>query len=154
MNNHSVTIHPLHIDDAASLIILQKESPGRPWSLEETKQLLEDPTIYGWTIKQEEKIYGFILVQKTLDAVDILDFVVMKTARRQGFGQHLYDYFETICKKDNITEIFLDVAVNNAPAFAFYQKQSFIKIGLRPQYYTSSSSKEDSLSMKKTIIVV
>lgn len=154
MNNHSVAIHPLHIDDAASLMMLQKESPGRPWSLEEIKQLLENPTIYGWTIKKERKIYGFILVQKILDTVDILDFVVMKTARRHGFGQQLYDYFETTCKQDHITEIFLDVAVNNDAAFAFYQKQSFIKVGFRPQYYTSSSSKEDSLSMKKTIIVV
>ncbi len=153
MNSDLFKIEALTVKDAPFLTVLQKESPGRPWSLGETKQLLEDSTIQGWGIRKKTELFGFILIQKTLESVDILDFVVEKSVRRQGAGQRLYDCFECMCKKDQIKEIFLEVAASNHPALSFYHKQGFINIRIRPLYYTSPSGKEDSFLMKKTIIV-
>lgn len=141
-------IFPLSFIDAFKISLLQKESTGRHWSLKETEKLLEEPEVHGWGIRKDSDFQGFILVRFVADIGDILDFVVMQKFRHQGLGQKLYDHLENVCRQKKVTELFLEVAASNKPAFHFYLKQGFKKVSTRSKYYSDG---EDGFLMKKIV---
>ena len=58
---------------------------------------------------------------------------VSKDLRRKQIGTKLLNYFET--NNTNFSKIFIEVAEDNAEAISFYQKNNFVFINFRHNYY-------------------
>jgi ribosomal-protein-alanine N-acetyltransferase len=148
----SNAIHPLVRENASSIMRLQHQSTGTPWTLKTTHGLLEDATIRGWGVQLKDTVLGFILIQMTGESADIVEFVVDEAYRHQGFGKKLYSSMEKYCIGYGLKEIFLEVSSRNLLGHLFYQKQGFRTIGLRQDYYTSPEGKADAFIMKKQLV--
>ncbi len=142
-------IRSLTQDDASFMMHLQHQSTGTPWTFTTTQSLMNDPTIKGWGFWQNDTLLGFILIQVIAGSADMIEFVVDESSRYQGYGKKLYAFMEKDCSVQGVLEITLEVATDNKAAHLFYQRQGFIVVGLRPNYYQSSQGKIDALLMQK-----
>lgn len=78
---------------------------------------------------------GLIVLQFAADEAEILNFGVVPAARRQGLGADLLEAAETLAEALGAARMFLEVAVDNAPARALYAQAGYTQVGERPGYY-------------------
>ena len=90
---------------------------------------------------------GFIVYRATLDEAEIITIGVHPDARRTGIGIALIGVMVADLKKQGVKHIFLEVAVDNAPARAMYEQLGFVQVGVRPKYYDGI----DAIVMRKDI---
>lgn len=140
--------------DASFLFRLRQQSTGSSWTEDEVVALLQNPLVFGWGVFHQWEGVGFILFYSNGETVDILEFVVDSSYRRQGLGEILYQHAEAGVQKKALTKILLEVSVENLGAQNFYRKKGFNEIGLRKRYYQSSQGKDDALVMHKRLIPV
>jgi ribosomal-protein-alanine N-acetyltransferase len=145
-------IRSLIKEDASFIMHLQHQSTGTPWTLESTRNLLEDTTMKGWGIQEKDTLVGFILMQITGESADLMEFVVEEPYRHQGLGKRLYASMEKNCMADGLKEIFLEVSALNILGHLFYKKQGFMAVGVRQGYYTFLDGKVDAILMKKQLV--
>jgi ribosomal protein S18 acetylase RimI-like enzyme len=81
-------------------------------------------TIVGFTVAQPIRNIGRIL---TLD--------VVPEARRSGLGVRLMDDCEERLRENGCKQVFLETAVNNAPAIRLYEKLGYAILRTLPLYY-------------------
>ena len=96
-----------------------------------------------FVIEEQDTVIGFIHFMVFADYIDIVDIVVDKNYRNQGFGTKLLKSLDQF----NIKEIVLEVKETNVTAINFYLKNGFAKVGIRKGYYNGV----DGITMKKVI---
>lgn len=82
----------------------------------------------------DEKVVGTVLVEETLDVINIIDVFVEEDYRRKGIASKLLSY---IFKKylNTHEKIMLEVRVSNIFAINLYKKFNFKIIHTREKYY-------------------
>ena len=85
---------------------------------------------------------GFIHIQELVDEIDIIDIIIDRNYRHNGYATKLLDYIFDI-NKDK--KFILEVNVNNIPAINLYLKHGFIEIYRRKGYYNAN----DAIVMEK-----
>jgi ribosomal-protein-alanine acetyltransferase len=66
---------------------------------------------------------------------EILDIAVAAHCRRLGHGSFLLANFLKEARRQNVSNVFLEVRESNIAAITFYQKFGFSVSGRRPKYY-------------------
>lgn len=124
--------------------------PERPWSAAEFARLLEQPTS---VLVTSETAQGFALAQFVAGEAELLTIAVASKARRQGHGAALMASLLTELDKQGGTRLFLEVASDNAPARALYERAGFAQVGLRKGYYARAGQlPADALVLSREII--
>ena len=77
----------------------------------------------------------------------MMNVAVSPDYRRQGIGEQLVTELVRRLAENGSHCLSLEVRVSNEPAKALYQKLGFVRVGLRPRYY--SKPKEDGLILRK-----
>ena len=86
-------------------------------------------------ISEHDQIVGYVgLAFRGVDA-DVQTIAVVPTAQRSGTGTKLLSLALAEAKLRGVTQVFLEVAVENQPAISLYQKFGFEQISIRPNYY-------------------
>lgn len=78
--------------------------------------------------------------------VELFNIGVEPEMQGGGSGQLLFDHFLKECAAIGTKRILLEVRVSNARAIRFYEKNLFVKLGLRPGFYSHPS--EDGYTME------
>lgn len=115
------------------------------WSAKDIEDSLATPCVTGWALYgniSAASLLGFILFQQVDDEVDILSLAVPPSNRGRGYGALLLRRLFESKKK-----LFLEVAANNKSALRLYEKEGFIKTGLRPLYYKQGNLWVDAVTM-------
>jgi len=108
-----------------------------PWDVDAIKTLLEHPyaaallAIAGHTREPA----GFVIAHIAGDEAEILSVGVVEKWQRHGLGRHLVEGLMRACQNTEARRLFLEVAVDNAPALRLYQALDFKPVGKRPRYY-------------------
>ena len=119
----------------------------RPWSEEAVRLTLERPTIHFLS-----RPNGGLIAQIVAEECEILAIATHPDAQRKGVASDLLSELTDLAKSQNVERIFLDVAVQNAPARAFYAAKGFAEIGTRRAYYTlRDGSKDDALLLSRLV---
>ena len=135
--------------DPAALAALHAQAFAAPWSGEEFTDLLSQPGVVAIA-----KSDGFVLIRIVLDEAEILTLAVLPTARRQGLGHRLVEEAAVAATKGGAARLFLEVAEDNAPARALYDRAGFSQIGRRKAYYAQGDgSRTDALVMSRNLCV-
>ncbi len=119
----------------------QKCFPHKPWSANDFADLKKS----GCEIIASQN--GFIVYRQTLDEAEIITIGVAPEARRTGIAAAMLGIVEGELKKNNVKNIFLEVAENNHPARELYSNNGYKEIGIRPKYYDGV----DAIMMKKDL---
>ncbi len=115
--------------------------PHKPWGADDFADLKKS----GCEIIASQN--GFIVYRIVADEAEIITIGVAPNARRTGIAAAMIGIMEADLKKHGVKHIFLEVAVDNAPARALYEQCGFVQIGVRPKYYDGT----DAIIMGKDI---
>ncbi|MCZ4261743.1 GNAT family N-acetyltransferase [Limimaricola sp. G21655-S1] len=102
----------------------------RGWSTEEFAALLAAP---GAILAGDAS--GFVLGRVTLDEAEIITLATHPDHRRQGRARTALEAFHDAARAAGAVTIFLEVAEDNAPARALYERMGYARAGRRPGYY-------------------
>ncbi len=99
--------------------------------------------VYGYYV--DNKLVGFIHINKLYETLDIVNIVVDNDYRKQGIATKLIDYVVSLF--NDIESIMLEVNENNIAAISLYKKNKFEIINKRNNYYGSDAA----LIMKRVV---
>ena len=110
------------------------------WNYSILKDELSNANSYYLVAKLDNEILGFAGIKYVLNDADIMNIVVKKSKRKSGIGSLLLKNIIELCKKLNISTLFLEVNEENIPAISLYKKFGFEKIGFRKNYYKENNA--------------
>ncbi|MEM6487878.1 MAG: GNAT family N-acetyltransferase [Pseudomonadota bacterium] len=95
---------------------------------------------------------GLLIMQMAADQAEILTVGVRPAARRRGLGRDLLQAAEALARTRRMAAMFLEVAVDNAPARALYAAAGWETVGGRRAYYLrSDGARVDALVLRRTL---
>lgn len=94
-------------------------------------------------------ILGFIVAEHRRGVGHIISIDVLSESRRAGVGSKLLSAAEERLRSIACRAIFLETAVDNASALAFYKRHSYSVVKISPRYYSNGV---DAFVLEKDII--
>ena len=141
-----MTIRGAKQTDVIRLVEIVRSSPeAGDWSASEIQSSLDKPLRRCLVAAEEERVLGFVLVQRPVAGeAEILTVAVDPFARRRGVARRLLRaVLEAMPGR-----IWLEVRRSNAAAQRLYAQLGFVDVGLRRNYYSRPT--EDALVMQFT----
>lgn len=141
----NVIIRKAVIGDAFALSLIEKECFSEPWSENVFAEDIKRETSATFVALCDEKIIGFVNLSTVLDEANINNVAVTEDFRRMGVAQKLLD--KAFSALDEIAFFHLEVREGNSAAIALYEKNGFLKDGLRKNFYKNPT--ENAILMTK-----
>lgn len=133
--------------DVKAIAEIEKECFSKPWSEDGIREELTNESARFFVFKKNGETAGYMGMHIVLDECYIANVAVLPSHRRQGIGEKLISYGESIAEKEGCVFITLEVRVSNSAAIALYEKSGFEKIGERKNFYSDPT--ENALIMTK-----
>ena len=143
-------LRTLELRDIEDVLAIQAASPEiAQWSLWDYDRVARGE-MPGWVTESERgEIAGFIVARRIANDLEILNFAVRPTARRQGIGAALLGEALRWGSAFSAGQAFLEVRASNLATLRFYEQHKFQVTGRRPRYYTAPI--EDALVLSAQI---
>ena len=97
---------------------------------------------------EKGRILGYCGLLTVLDEGDVTNVAVRRDRQREGIGNFLMESMIRLAEERGITMIHLEVRAGNETAIRLYERQGFVRDGLRKAYYTDPT--EDAVLMTRT----
>lgn len=107
-----------------------------PWSAGVFADLAVKPHHRLYGLENNGRIVSFIVLAVVVGEGEILTLATDPDEQGRGFGRLLLDGVIAALRDEGQESLFLEVAVDNAPALALYSRCGFERIGLRKAYYS------------------
>jgi len=143
-----IQVIPAKNAHAALLAEIHKAATVNPWDAEGFAAFLEKPTIHALLVMDKDEPLGFVLAQQAADEAEILMIAVHPKAQRKGVGECLLVSVAKQIQSDGVSALFLEVAEDNAPARALYDRCGFGEMGRRKNYYVRDGKEIDALLLR------
>ena len=145
-----LVLRTLELRDIEDVLAIQAKSPEiAQWSLWDYDRVARGE-MAGWVTESEGgDITAFIVARRIANDLEILNFAVRPTARRQGIGAALLGEALRWSSAFSAGQAFLEVRASNLTALRFYEQHKFQVTGRRPRYYTAPI--EDALVLSAQI---
>ena len=121
---------------------------GIAYSKQELAYFIRQPKSFTVVAEVNGVLCGFIVVERKKDVARVITIDVHPEQRRDGLGSLLMQSAERQAQATRASKMLLEVAVDNAPAIAFYKRHGYSIIGTIPRYYLGSL---DALRMEKVL---
>jgi len=138
----------MDLSDIEDILVVEKLSFSIPWSRDSFEKEIVDNNLATYLVaKVNEKAVGYIGMWKVLNEGHITNVAVHPEFRHQGIGDQLVSELLSLCEKENIDLVTLEVRKSNQNAIKLYEKHGFVAEGIRKAYY--QDNKEDAIIMWK-----
>jgi len=98
----------------------------------------------------KQKIIGFLVAETSRSqGGHVITIDVLAEARKQGIGSALLQSAETRIRSAGCSAVYLETAVDNVVALAFYKRHGFDVIETVPRYYSNGV---DALVLEKNLL--
>jgi [ribosomal protein S18]-alanine N-acetyltransferase len=116
--------------------ILRKSPEAAAWSRKSLEQLNGRGEL-AWVIEIAGEVVGFLVARAVVAEAEILNLSIDPERRRAGNATALLQEGITEFRRLHVRKIFLEVRESNLSAISFYERNAFVRNGLRPAYYQS-----------------
>lgn len=144
-----MNIVPMAEKHISGIALLEKECFSEPWSEEGLSSELTNSQAHFFVCEEEGEVLGYMGMHIVLDECYIANVAVYPRHRRKGIGEALVKYCTDLAEKENCCFITLEVRKSNLGAIALYEKNGFLTVGERKDFY--SHPKENGLIMTKEL---
>jgi len=127
------------------ILAIEEASFPSPWTARAFLEETRNPVSHFWSLKEEEKILGYICFWMFAAEVHLLNIAVHPQHRRRGLGTSLLEKMQRFAMVHGVEKIYLEVRPSNKAARRFYLKAGFKEKGRRRRYYTDTG--EDAIIM-------
>ena len=130
-------IRLLRPDRAGACARLHGQGFAHPWSSEEFAALIANASNVGAAALDPitGRLRGFVLSRLAADEAEILTIAVDAAFQGKGVGRALLSENLRQASNAGARAMFLEVAKDNEPALALYQRFGCVKVGERAGYY-------------------
>lgn len=104
-----------------------------------------DPFSYEYGCYLKDELVGYINFSIIYDRAELNYICVKEEYQNKGVGKEIMNFFIKQCNVSNIT---LEVNINNLKAIKLYEKYGFKKVSIRKNYYDG----EDAMLMMKEMM--
>ncbi len=140
-----VIVRRLQLRDLSAIEKIERSSYPTPWSRSMFAGELAKPSSICLGAFSEQRLVGYLIVSRYVDAWHVMNVAVAPPDRRNGIASALLgELFELTCEDDR-RGYTLEVRVSNTGAIALYERLGFEARGVRRGYYTDN--REDALIM-------
>lgn len=134
------TVSPMATEDLSSVVTLETECGLSSRGVDGYQKMLSDPNAVLLVAIEDDLnryITGMLSGVVVIDELQIDNMAVALRHRRKGVGQMLLA--DALSRAQNLgaRRAILEVRSTNSPARAFYEKQGFMIVGIRRQYYAA-----------------
>ena len=140
-----VKIRKMTTSDCKMVAELEKQIFSQPWSEQGFLEAILGTTNIFLVAEEEQEICGYIGMYQSLDEGEITNVAVAPPKRGNGIGKQLLESALEEAKKQNISQIVLEVRVSNVSAIHLYERCGFFNAGIRKGFY--DFPKEDAYIM-------
>ena len=119
-----------------------------PWTKEGFLTFLMKENAMFLVVEEKGRILGYCGLLTVLDEGDVTNVAVRRDRQREGIGNFLMESMIRLAEERGITMIHLEVRAGNETAIRLYERQGFVRDGLRKAYYTDPT--EDAVLMTRT----
>lgn len=143
----NLTIRKMDVSDIRFVDQAERQEFGKSLS-EKTlsHELLYNSLAYYFMALINHQRIGYIGVWITEPNAEITTIMVLPAYRNKGVGKALLDFVYTLCHKNRVEALTLEVRVSNHNAIEFYRKEGFKVVSIRGKYYDNG---EDAYLMVK-----
>lgn len=137
-------------EDVFILETIEKELfQNHPWTAKEfLYEIKENPFAMLFIDERNDKIIGYVDLWIQYEQAQIANIAVIKERQSEGIGNHLLQIACNSAKEYGCENVSLEVRTSNERAKALYEKNGFIEVAVRKDYYEDG---EDALLMIKPI---
>lgn len=139
-------IAPIGEEAAVALAAIHSRAFDRPWSAAEIEKLLQNRATFALAAED-----GFVMAWAAAGDAELLTVAVVPEARGKGVGAALVRAAAAAAQARGAATMHLEVAEDNAPARALYQKLGFEEAGRRAAYYATAHGRVDAIVMRRTL---
>ena len=138
-------IRPLQLRDLSAIEEIERTSYPTPWSRSMFAGELAKPSSICLGAFDGERLIGYMIVSRYVDAWHVMNVAVAADQRRRGIASELLGTLFERTREDGRRGYTLEVRVSNAGAINLYERLGFERRGVRRAYYTDN--REDALIM-------
>ena len=140
-----VAIRPLQLRDLSTIEEIERTSYPTPWSRSMFAGELAKPSSICLGAFDGERLIGYLIVSRYVDAWHVMNVAVAVDRRRRGIASDLLGALFERTREDGRRGYTLEVRVSNAGAISLYERIGFERRGVRRGYYIDN--REDALIM-------
>ena len=134
-----ITTRTATLADVPAILQMEAISIKHPWSEDDIKALMDEPSGVAGKIAVVVEIDGavasYIGASYILDECEIGNVCTHPDYRRQGAAEAVLRELISRCAALNIQSVFLEVSSTNDAAIALYKKLGFTQYNMRADYY-------------------
>ena len=130
------------VDDLDQVMEIEEELFSVPWTKEGFLTFLMKENGMFLVVEEKGRILGYCGLLTVLDEGEVTNVAVRRDRQREGIGNFLMESM--------IPMIDLEVRAGNETAIRLYERQGFVRDGLRKGYYTDPT--EDAVLMTRTAV--
>lgn len=139
-NITKMEIHTMRLSDLEEIKNNLESDFDNFWNYEIFKEELGNTNSSYLVLLYDDEIIGFGGIKIILDEANLMDIVIKKSMRNQGFAKFLLNELINISKEENCSSITLEVNENNIHAIKLYNNFNFKQVGKRKKYYKNGDS--------------
>ena len=139
-----ITFREMSAPDLDDVMLTETRGYAFPW----TRGIFEDCLRSGYECRVlllDGRVAGHGVISAAAGEAHLLNVCVRREHRGQGLGRLFVRYLLGRASVLGATTLFLEVRPSNRSAVALYRSIGFDEVGLRKDYYPSSTGREDAL---------
>jgi ribosomal-protein-alanine N-acetyltransferase len=140
-----VVVRRLALSDLDAVDVIERRSYPTPWSRSMFAGELAKPASICLGAFVDEKLAGYMIISRYVDAWHVMNLAVDPEHRRHGIATLLLERLFEITDDGARRGYTLEVRVSNDGAIKLYERAGFKPRGIRRGYYTDN--REDALIM-------
>lgn len=130
-----IEIRKMREADIATILEIENISFSTPWSSYSFKKEIYKPYSIPKVAVINNRVVGYICVERIIDEAHILNLAVHPDFRRMGIGSLLVNNSLEELRGTGCRYVYLEVRVSNVVAKKLYERFGFKVIGIRKHYY-------------------
>ncbi|MGA0187157.1 MAG: ribosomal protein S18-alanine N-acetyltransferase [Burkholderiaceae bacterium] len=150
----SLVLIPMHRNDIASIMVIEKQAYSHPW----TSGNFEDSLAAGYEglkLVEQGAMVGYLVWMPVVQEAHLLNFTIAPARQRRGLGQWMLDQLMRTLTQQGFERLLLEVRPSNRSAVRLYQRNGFTEVGTRRGYYPAESGRrEDAVVFARALAEV
>jgi ribosomal-protein-alanine N-acetyltransferase len=139
-------IREMRGEDLGEVVTLVYEASEFAWDAKKIIASLNSPYNRCLLLCDAEAgdLLGYAVLHSVLDECQLLNIAILKSKQGQGLGSYFIQHVIAAAQSSNASLILLEVRASNQTAIRLYEKQGFIRNGIRKGYYPAETGREDA----------
>lgn len=142
-----MTLREMMVEDLDQVMEIEQDLFRVPWTREGYFTFLTRNDAMFLVVEEKGQILAYCGLLMVLDEGDVTNVAVRRDRQKEGIGNFLIESLIRLAEGLGVTTIHLEVRQSNETALRLYERNGFMRDGIRKNYYENPV--EDAILMTR-----